>query len=551
MGLVVDNDNRDELRYRCQVDLMFLAHDVLGYDKVIVTPGRLHQWMANFFVQKKPKLPIEEQDPIKKRMMLMPRFSYKSTFDIADIIQWFACFPEVIMFIITAGGKLGNAFVDELQQHLTQAPEDKPKTLLEQIFPELCVPQKDFLVGKYYHPARNTIRKEPSMFALTPGMNISGFHCHVMKEDDCVNNKNSRSLTGLLNTRRDLASTRDMLDPDGYNDRIGTPYSTLDSNMQDLRTVLPGEMKLLRHPAWKVRPTSKWKLKDWPMDRPLPEEDYELLFPEKLSYRFLCSKMAENFQNFCAQYLLDPQGASGVTFTDEMLSSATVPAQSMRPYGNTVMVWILRGDAVAGLVGMIEGNTLAVVDLIEGRFLPSQLVNRVVKTAKKWGLKEAKFLQTSEATSLENDLRAAAYRAHWAVNVSWIEDQRGEQFASEIKALEAHMSSRRLLFADNLPALGTLKDQFQQYSVLDHREIAESVAILARSLPPFTETPAVTAAVLRERRAQALREMQQKAIYEQAHGLGRYAPPEPLAKPASEFKEERHGLEDTLGGLNG
>jgi hypothetical protein len=545
--VIVTDENRDELRYRCLVDLYFLAKYILGYDKLI---DRVHLPMAKFFVQKKPKLPIEEQDTLKKRMLIYPRFTYKSTLDISDIIQWLACFPEVIIFPITAGGNLGNAFVDEVQQHLTQAPEGKPKSLLEQIFPDLCVPQKDFLVGKYWHPARVKIRKEPSLLALSPGMNISGFHAHIMKEDDCVNNVNSRTMNGIVSTRRDLAVTRDMLDPDGYNDRVGTPYNPLDSNMQDLRTMLPGEMKLMRDPCWKVKESAKWKLKDWPLNHPLPEEDYELLFPEKLSYRFLCSKMAENFPNFCAQYLLDPQGASGVIFTEEMLQQSTVPAKSIKPYGDIKVVWVLRGDAVAGMVALYEHNRMCIVDQIEGRFLPSQLVNRILKTSKKWGQHEVKMLKTAEAAAIEDEIRGAGYRAGWELRVSWIDEDAEAAVQSSIKGLEAHMASRRLIFSDDLPALGMLYDHFQQFTILEHKEIAEAIAILARWIPRAQASPEITSATLREQRAEVLRKMQEKDRHQQAFGLGRYATPEPV-EPKKEFKEERHGLEDDLGGLTG
>lgn len=543
--LVVDADNLDDLRYRCQTDLFFLAHDVLGYDKLL---PRVHQKCANFFVQKRPALPIEEQDEQKIRMFLYPRFSYKSTLNVADIIQWLACFPDVIIFPITAGGKLGNAFVDEVQQHLTAAPEGREPSILQQIFPELCVPQKDFLIGQYYHPARTVVRKEPSLFSLTPGMNISGFHCHVMKEDDVVNNVNSKTLNGLVGTRRDLAVTRDMLDPDGYNDRVGTTYSPLDANMQDLRIAQPGWIQLLRAPAWSVKPTSRWKLKDHPIDRPLPEEDYDFLFPEKLSYRYLCAKMIENFANFCAQYLLDPQGASGVTFTDEILAAATIPAASIRPYGKASMVWVLRGDSVAGVVGLSDDDKISIVDLVEGRFLPSQLVTKIVKTAQRWGIEQGQLLKTSEAVSAEMDIRAAAHRAGFPLAMTMIDDQPVAAVMSSVKSLESLMSSRRLLFSDGLPGLNLLYDSFQQYAVLEHKEIAEAVALLARSVPRHVEQPYITKQMAMLKRQEYLRELQNRETHAMAHGLGAYATPEPI-KQEPAFEADKAGLPDDLPGL--
>lgn len=545
---IVTNENRDDLRYRCQTDLFFLTRDVLGYDKLI---PRVHRPMAEFFVQKRPKLPLEEQHTTKKRKLLYPRYSYKSTLNVGDMIQWLCCFPNMVIFPVTAGVDLADSFVGEVQQHLTKTPDGKEPRLFEHIFPEMCIPKKKFMTGVYWHPARTVVgRKEPTILTLSPGMNISGYHCHLMDEDDCVNNKNTRTLNGLTSTITNLAVTRDMLDPDGYHMSIGTPYSPLDAHAHDLRHMVPGSYKLLRAPAWKVREEHKYRLKDWPINHPLPEECYDLLFPEKLSYKFLCEKMAENFTNFCAQYLLDPQGASGVTFTDDMLKEATVAAREIRPWGETRQVWVVRGDAVAGITAIYEENRMAVMDQVEGRFLPSQLTKRILASAKKWGCHDVYLLKTAEAWSLNDELRGAAYRAQWTLNVIFLDEEKPEAMVGAIKGLESHMSARRLIFADNIPAIETLYDHFQQYQILDHREIAEAVALLARWMPKQMELPAISHAQIREQRDEAMRKQRENEMYDMEFGLGKYAPVEPM-EAAPKLDPEKFGLVDDLGGMVG
>lgn len=521
--LQVTADNRDELRYRCLTDLYFLARDVLGYDKVI---ERTHRVIAEFFVQKKPRLPLEEQDTIRERMLLYPRYSYKSTFNIADTIQWILNFPEIVIFPITAAGELGEGFVKEIQEHMMMSGEDAEPRPIEKLFPEFMVKRKKGvnLIGKYTAPCRQRPRKEPTILALSPGMNINGWHCDIMKEDDCVNAKNSRTERGLRATVAGLAETRDMLYPLGYNDHVGTPHSPLDAHMHDLRTAPPGKMKVLRAPAWRVKKESRWKLKDRP--EPLDKEDYEYLFPELLSYEFLVEKMRRNYKEFCSQYLLDPVAASGVTFTPEMLDSATVEARQTPTYGETRVCFVVR-EAVAGVAAIYEGGRMFVVDQVEGRFLPSQLAKRMAQMARKWGVHDIQILRTVEGEAVAEEARLAGWKDAWPLDLHWIEADTADSVTQgRIRAMEAQLTARKIVFNDRLPGLEALKGQFEQFMILEHKEIPEAIAQLARWLPRYD-----TAEMKKQqddRYAMEMKRLRDKDQYERVNQIGRYTPQEPV-----------------------
>src|SRR5919109_3045363 len=110
----LSEQERKDLRFRCKVDLFFLAHDILGYDQLTEFT---HRQLAEFFVQKDPSRGLYEQDEVKRRLLLFPRYGFKSTMNIADSIQWIICFPDVRILVLTGEKDLARGFVEEMQAH--------------------------------------------------------------------------------------------------------------------------------------------------------------------------------------------------------------------------------------------------------------------------------------------------------------------------------------------------------------------------------------------------------------------------------------------------
>src|SRR5262245_30593286 len=111
--------DRDELRYKCQTDLYFLASEVLQKDVTEYT----HRQMCDFFVKKDPKYKsfrefADAYEGPKDRMMLVPRKAYKSTLMVIDELQWMICFPEISIIRMTAELTLAEAFIQEFKSYL-------------------------------------------------------------------------------------------------------------------------------------------------------------------------------------------------------------------------------------------------------------------------------------------------------------------------------------------------------------------------------------------------------------------------------------------------
>ena len=73
--LTSDEGYRQELRHRMQTDLYWLAKYVLGYDRI---SEKYHREAINLFVKKDPSKPLREQTRKRRRILLMPRKTYKA-----------------------------------------------------------------------------------------------------------------------------------------------------------------------------------------------------------------------------------------------------------------------------------------------------------------------------------------------------------------------------------------------------------------------------------------------------------------------------------------
>src|SRR5262252_5674046 len=171
--LRMDEDYRQEMRWRMQTDLWWLTRYVLGYRKVT----ERHREVADTFVHKDPRKSFESQSPDKRiRLILLSRKVYKTTFNITDSIQWVIGFPEIAIMVITASNSpdapLADAFVAECVSHFYCAQE-RCNHPLHIAFPE-HVYRGTTKAGEFITPARKKFRRDPTIKAVSIEQSISG-----------------------------------------------------------------------------------------------------------------------------------------------------------------------------------------------------------------------------------------------------------------------------------------------------------------------------------------------------------------------------------------
>src|SRR6185437_4225517 len=100
------------LRRKCQTDLWFFLTQILFPRRKF--SEKVHRPMCELFVKKNPNLLIDTEhpdnldklDPVKQRLLLAPRNSFKTTIDVADIIQWIITYPNLAILILSGAENL-------------------------------------------------------------------------------------------------------------------------------------------------------------------------------------------------------------------------------------------------------------------------------------------------------------------------------------------------------------------------------------------------------------------------------------------------------------
>src|SRR5271154_897958 len=123
----------DDMRHRCITDHFFLA-EIMGFHDFHPV---LHAPVADLYFPKNPNISIADQHPIKNRMHLDPRGTFKTTWSRVDSLQWILAFPESITILNeSATQDLARAVAKGIADYFCQY---KITTVLHQLFPELVV----------------------------------------------------------------------------------------------------------------------------------------------------------------------------------------------------------------------------------------------------------------------------------------------------------------------------------------------------------------------------------------------------------------------------
>src|SRR5581483_3196559 len=100
-----------------------------------------------------------EQDEAKQRLLLDPRGHFKTTLDIADIVQWILNFPDIRILIMSGKRDFAMRMLGEVKRHFQH--NDK----LRAIFPDFCAPRNaEFgTTEEFTVPARKNFKlREPT-----------------------------------------------------------------------------------------------------------------------------------------------------------------------------------------------------------------------------------------------------------------------------------------------------------------------------------------------------------------------------------------------------
>ncbi len=516
-----DAQYRAELRFRAQTDLLWLAKELLGYDLV---SEEYHREVAEFYVQKDPRKPIQTQDKVKRRLEMDPRGTFKSTLNMADTIQWMICFPDCAILLLSASTPLTKGFVAEVTRHFTLGRGATP-SVFQELFPEYTIPPSAVKVGSYCVPSRTTGRKEDTLMSSSIESSLSGWHYDVLKEDDIVDNRNSQTPQGIATVKRNRHINKKMLMPWGYRDTIGTRYDAFDAYGDDMATAKPGDLKVLVRPAFRILPGSVYAQEFGPRLSPdrFPErEDIQLLFPSLLSFEYLSSEYEADYSSFMTQYMNDAFGGREVVFDTSRLKEAVLPDSVMPVTGEARIAWRFACPSQPGMqyagasVGRLQNGRAFIVDNVRGIFTPSSLASRIVQLAKKHYTHRVRVEETPGSSHLERHIENAMVEQSWEVEMEWLPFEPDEGARDlRLRAIEPLLTGRRLLFSSELPHLRELQQQFTAYGMVEGTELIDTVGRVCDCM----ET-SISLASSKQASDERLAEMIERDRYERLYGMG-------------------------------
>lgn len=558
-------------RFLCQTNLFFLCHILEKYNQVTV---KTHEDICNdFFVSKDPanftafETFAKAYTSLKDRLLLVPRGGFKSSIDIADVVQWIICFPEVTILILTGVYDLAKDFVKETTEHFTlsetgeikdKKPVFGPKygtdgispNVFQVLFPEHCIEPNDVKQTEFQTPASRLRDKEPTVMAASIEQNLSGWHFGIMKLDDVVTNENSLTAPRMQAINKQVSVNRAMLHPFGFFDKIGTWYDESDTYGIDIRNEerfakeenVPGSvkgspfegvfnsevtMKIYLRAAW--WPTEEAK-KSGKIEEEMKEDDWVLWFPERLPYKFLAREKKRDAEGFAIKYENNPRKVHQIKFPRELLLRRTIPATQLPHQGMIVSAvdtaysiksW---ADYTVMVTALIFGGRFYIIDMVRGRFNEYELPRVIAATGNKWKPKRIAIEESVGVKWLGREIRREMDALSISIPIEFVSLGVGTKTKSkELKAkpVARLLGDERMLFANTCGNLEDLYKELERFGTAEatHDDVVDGLAILADQFGGYADMEAKVNFAQTQYTADRLANERHQMIY----GLGRFS----------------------------
>lgn len=568
----------DLVRYRfmAQTNLLFLCHLLETYNQTTVGT---HEDICNkFFVQKDPTFASFEKfakqySDLHDRMLLVPRGGFKSSIDIADCVQWVICFPAITMLILTGVYKLAGDFVGELRSHFTLEETNAidlktgkalngPKqlfnhdtsqwsqSLFQVLFPEHCIGAGEGTQFEYQSPAGG-VEKEPTCRAASVEQALVGMHFGIMKLDDVVTNENSQTVDRLQKINKQISIDRAMLHPYGFMDVIGTWYDEKDyyglkirseeqiAKEDGLTTAITGNIEDGRYESnvkTKIYLRSALWLKDAAKKAAITEidgkaKDYELWFPERLSFQFLESERRTDPDGFAIKYLNNPRKLSRVKFDRALLLKRTIPHTMLPPQGVVVTTidtaystksW---ADYTVILTTLIFGGRFYIINMKRGRYSEYELPAVIADVANQWKPKRIAIEDSMGVKWMGRELRREMDKRQISVPVEYVSLGLGSK--AKAKAIKAKpvlrlLGDDRMYFLNSCEGLPELYNELEAFTGTSddaHDDIVSALSLLCEQFGAYAEM----GAKVDQANQSYVTDRQNFDRHQLVHGLGKYA----------------------------
>lgn len=549
-----DEAYRNELRHRCITDHFFLA-DVCGFDKF---NRRVHQPAVDLYFPKNPNLSIEDQHPIKNRLHLDPRGTFKTTLGRVDSLQWILAFPDSITILNeTATQPLAGVITAGIAEFLSR----RSSSVLHLCFPEIVIekakaPDVGWNTTTHHCTALDL---DPTLNYTSPNSTQSGWHPWVLNPDDMVDTRNS-GIRASDDVRAGVIAThntnRNLLRPGGYINMRGTRYHPSELYGHTLDTMDPEQWQVLIRGAVTVRNGQRLMPGDFPA-----EEDLIVNFPELpgMDYRSLRQKFHEDYESFMSQQQNDPQGGSVPTFDEPLYNSLLIPSERIPALGDNFICWRLPYggkefmQCAEGAAARIWEGKLYITEVWSSTSTPSNLAEKIVREAKRLQC-DTLFLEYLPGVQyMETAIRNEATKRNVSLKIQWLEFEDDDFIRRErIRQLEPQARAGRIFISTALTRANDLRRQFLNFGLIMENGIIDAISRLASKVPT-----SLLRSELEEEEAERQIARRHQIISQFVYGYGGVSAIEEQrikemeAQQAAMAKIDTMGLTDILGGLDG
>jgi predicted phage terminase large subunit-like protein len=561
-------------RFMAQTNLFFLCKLLEKYKDTsdasyTWTDGKVHntheEICNEFFVRKNPTLPNfkefaswyeSEAKGKKERLLLVPRGGFKSSIDMADVVQWIICFPEITILVLTGVLSLANDFVGEIKGHFTledggnadlfgkktlqpRRMHDGSRSMFQVLFPEHCVPADDGKSYEYQTPAVGMVEKETTVFAASIEQNLAGWHVCILKLDDVVTEENSQTVDRMKNINKKVSIDKAILHPFGFYDKIGTWYDSEDTYGQDIKNrdkyATEGEeypMDVYIRAAWWANDAAR---KAGKIEEEMGEGDYDLWFnqpgnPHSLTFQKL-RYLRKTDPWFAIKYLNDPTQMHVIKFPRELLVRRTVNAAELPGTGMIVTCidtaystksW---ADFTVIITALIYGGRFYIMDMKRGKYNEYELPAMIAATALQWRPKRICIEDTGKAEKyVQREVYREMDKLKVRVPIQMVTLGQGSKASSKkTKAgpVLRFLGDDRLRFLNTVPSLEDLYDELSKFGTAasTHDDIVDALAILVNEFSAYADIEGK----MTEASSSYVPDMKAKSQYDQVYGDGKYS----------------------------
>lgn len=455
---------------------------------------RVHQPVCDVYPKYDPSKPLEEQDATHNFLILDPRGEFKTSISMGKTLQNYINFPEACTLRMSGKEETVEAMLKEGKDQLIS------NTTLRDLYPEHVPysnkkgeegepPTKFGYVGSFTNPYRKRPRREPTVAVSTLDSVKASTHYEWITGDDLVHEKNYQTRELLEKTITDWNLARNLLNPRGFRELVGTRYdwSDLYGNILEKNK---GEWRTHVRPIW-TDDLDYAKANGFFIPENYQSGDLIHLHPERWSLKELAEIQSDDPYLFNCQRLNNPMPTTGDNFPMVELIKHTVTRDKYPDTGsmNLFLVWWfnmtdLEEEPACGVVGGWDSRgRLFIVDLVMGRFKPSRLIELTIGFWQKWPLMKVAFEDSKRQRPIEAGLVMELRRHRMMMSIDWVKYQNGmgqtdEDLISKVLAIEPLLRADKFYLHSELPNLTSVYLQFSRFPKFKLRAIPAAISRL-------------------------------------------------------------------------